>query len=191
MYAYLHESCNFEFRRTNAFIFINSFFTSSSQLIASEAFHTRMWRSRMLRTTARSVSRRYSYSATVGQAATRCNNPTQQLLPVHVMMGGRAPPNMLQPVQGRLQYPLFDSVVHRVASGAAECKSMERTENMDAMMPTLRVMPMQNVGFDIMADEDEGGEGTWQASSTLKKRRLKMNKHKYRKRRKRDRQRNK
>lgn len=32
---------------------------------------------------------------------------------------------------------------------------------------------------------------TWEASSTLKKRRLKMNKHKYRKRRKRDRRRSK
>lgn len=39
--------------------------------------------------------------------------------------------------------------------------------------------------------EEEEENNVWNASSTLKKRRLKMNKHKYRKRRKRDRQRSK
>lgn len=54
-------------------------------------------------------------------------------------------------------------------------------------------VPAVNIDLKVMTDDTtEGWDGDeWHASSTLKKRRLKMNKHKYRKRRKRDRQRNK
>lgn len=138
-----------------------------------------MWRSTLFRMTARSLSK--GYSTTAGQAAKRTSTNSAQLLPQQLptKMGGKLPST------------LFPMVQARIRSSVVPCDEIIKKKCTSTGVPTLQVMPMQSVNEGYEPDGEDGGEGTLQASSTLKKRRLKMNKHKYRKRRKRDRRRNK
>lgn len=78
----------------------------------------------------------------------------------------------IEPRVGGLQYFTFD---HPLSSQSNVLAS--------------RLVPVTEWNSDEVVPIPESD--TWQASSTLKKRRLKMNRHKYRKRRKRDRRRSK
>lgn len=78
----------------------------------------------------------------------------------------------------------------KVSSGAGMADGKAFPWRMEPRMQVLTVAPeVRRVCNDATAEN--GDVVTWEASSTLKKRRLKMNKHKYRKRRKRDRRRTK